>query len=50
MIDEDLTIDDALNTLMARPLKSETAGALKPLARKPAFGIDTCRTWFSFRL
>jgi glycerol-3-phosphate dehydrogenase (NAD(P)+) len=26
MIDEDLTIDDALNTLMARPLKSETAG------------------------
>ncbi|KZM50455.1 NAD(P)H-dependent glycerol-3-phosphate dehydrogenase [Labrenzia sp. OB1] len=26
MIDEDLTIDDALNTLMARPLKAETAG------------------------
>lgn len=25
MIDEDLTIEDALNTLMARPLKSETA-------------------------
>ncbi|PVB61516.1 NAD(P)H-dependent glycerol-3-phosphate dehydrogenase [Labrenzia sp. 011] len=27
MIDEDLTIDDALNTLMARPLKAETEGA-----------------------
>ncbi|WP_422378521.1 NAD(P)H-dependent glycerol-3-phosphate dehydrogenase [Roseibium sp.] len=26
MIDEDLSIDDALNTLMARPLKSETEG------------------------
>ncbi|POF30469.1 NAD(P)H-dependent glycerol-3-phosphate dehydrogenase [Roseibium marinum] len=26
MIDEDLTIDDALNTLMARPLKAETEG------------------------
>lgn len=26
MIDEDLGIDDALNTLMARPLKSETEG------------------------
>lgn len=26
MIDEDLSIDDALNTLMARPLKAETEG------------------------